>query len=191
LGLVWADTEEGRYDDMQRGYRILKSCLLSGCGIKDFQLEMPPTPVDYVARAIVSLGSRHETGHGIFHISSTCQVGGIFERFNTVTQTLRLLSFYEWVQELKRLNSLGTTLPAVPLMEFAFSMDETAFREWHRLNVGRVSFDCSRTQRELDDHGVSLPSIDEDFFRRQIVNMTSTDGDLRYLIVRFRRPEDD
>src|SRR5262249_1059531 len=51
LGLVWADTEQGRYDELQRGYRIFKSCLLSGCGIENYRYEMAPTPVDYVARA--------------------------------------------------------------------------------------------------------------------------------------------
>ena len=27
-GLVWADSQQGRYDELQREYRIIKSCLL-------------------------------------------------------------------------------------------------------------------------------------------------------------------
>lgn len=38
VGLVWADSERGRYDELQRGYRILKS---SGYGIENFRFEMP------------------------------------------------------------------------------------------------------------------------------------------------------
>src|SRR6202011_2169482 len=88
LGLVWPDTEQGRYDELQHDYRLFKSCLLSGLGIENYRPEMPPTPVDYVARAIAFLANRYCDGHGIFHISSSNQmVGGMFERVNEVLGT--------------------------------------------------------------------------------------------------------
>jgi thioester reductase-like protein len=99
LGLVWADTRCGRYDELQRGYRILKSCLLSRYGIAGYQHEMPPTPVDYAARAMVLLGERHSEGSGIFHISAPFdRVPNVFERCNEILeQPLELLAYYDWI----------------------------------------------------------------------------------------------
>jgi thioester reductase-like protein len=69
LGLVCADTQKGRYDELQREYRVIKSCMLSGYGIKNYRYNWVPTPVDYVAHAIVCLASRHANERGVFHIS--------------------------------------------------------------------------------------------------------------------------
>ena len=38
LGLVWADAQLGRFDELQSVYRVLKTCLLSGYGIENFQI---------------------------------------------------------------------------------------------------------------------------------------------------------
>ena len=69
LGLIWADTALGRYDELQREHRLLQSCLASGYGIQDFRYETPPTAVDYAARAIVALAMQNPHGRG------SCRVG--------------------------------------------------------------------------------------------------------------------
>jgi myxalamid-type nonribosomal peptide synthetase MxaA len=181
LGLVWADAQQGRYDELQRGYRILKSCLLSGCGIRNHRFEMPPTPVDYAARAVVALARKHADGKGVFHISSAAQMsGGMFDRCNEFLESpLRLLPLYDWVCEMRRLHEAGRSLPVVPLIEFAFSMDERTFYEnERRMRAREVRFDCSRTLRELDVMGLRPPALDDDLLRLCVRSLVERDEEL-------------
>jgi myxalamid-type nonribosomal peptide synthetase MxaA len=188
LGLVFADTQKGRYDEMQREYRIFKSCLLSGCGIKHYRYAMPPTPVDYVARAVVFLANRYSNGQGTFHISSSNSMAeGVFERCNEIAGTsLALKSWREWIAEIKRLHHEGKSLPAVPLVEFAFSMGEESFSEHQRrIGSGQTRFDCARTHRELERAGIAAPVLDDQLLMAHLESMLSRDAELRdYIAVK-------
>jgi thioester reductase-like protein len=115
LGLVWADSQRGRYDELQREYRVFKSSLLSGYGITNYRYELPPTPVDYVARAIVLLANKTRDGGGIFHISSDRQrITDLFQWCNEVAgMSLKLVSYYDWISLMKRLHHEGRSLPVV------------------------------------------------------------------------------
>lgn len=182
LGLVWADSRQGRYDELQREYRIIKSCLLSGCGIANYRYEMPPTPVDYVAQAVVYLANRHCDGNGIFHISSSSQmIEGVFECCNEVVErSIELVSYYDWICEVKRLHGEGRSLPVVPLIEFAFSMDEGEFWEQQRrIQAARMQFDCTRTHRELERAGIAAPALCADLLRVCLDSMFSRDPELQ------------
>jgi amino acid adenylation domain-containing protein/thioester reductase-like protein len=184
LGLVWSDTRLGRYDELQWGYRIIKSCLLSGCGIRNYRFDMAPTPVDYVARAVVYLANRHFEGGGIFHISSSDQVaGGLFERWNETGDTsLKLLEFYDWTREMKRLHHEGQTLPEVPLIEFTFSMDESTFHRHQRAaGSAQIRFSCTRTYKELEEAGIIAPVLNDHLLRISLKSMISRDSELRRL----------
>src|SRR5262249_9056430 len=109
LGLVWGDTKMGRYDERQREHMIITSCLLSGLGIRHYQFSMAPIPVDYVARAVVSLANRYPTGRGIFHVSDSKHlISNVFERCNELMGTfLHLLPFPDWIREIRRLQHEG------------------------------------------------------------------------------------
>lgn len=182
LGLVWADTEQGRYDHLQRGHRIVESCLLSGFGIRNYRFDMPPTPVDYVARAVVFLANRYRDGGAIFHLSSADEMGeGVFERCNEIAGTsLRLMSFYDWIREIKRLHESGRTLPAVPLFEYAFAMDEQSFeRHLNASPFANIKFDCTRTHAELELAGIVAPALDDDLLKLYLEGMFSSDLELR------------
>jgi amino acid adenylation domain-containing protein/thioester reductase-like protein len=178
LGLIWADTAEGRYDELQREYRVLESCLRSGYGIKNYRYDLEPTPVDYVARAIVFLADHHRSGRGIFHLSSGPNVvENIFERCNEIAGTaLDLIPFYEWTREIKRLHETGLSLPVVPLIEYAFRMDEASFYERERgARATRIRFDSSRTHRELERAGIVAPSLSDESIRGLIDWVTAHD----------------
>jgi thioester reductase-like protein len=182
LGLVWADTQRGRYDELQREYRIMKSCLLSGFGIKDYRYATAPTPVDYVAQSIVALASRHPQGRGVFHVCSPAQpAGGVFERCNeSLGTSLELVSHYEWIGEIKRLHEQGISLPVVPLIEYAFSMDEPSFLEHQRrLQATRAQVDCSRTHLQLQRLGIVAPVVDDALFGTCVESMCQRDEGLR------------
>lgn len=184
VGLVWPDTQRGRYDELQHGYRILKSCLLSGYGIENYRSELPPTPVDYAARAIVFLAGRHSAGQGIFHISSPGRkIEDLFERCNEIAGTsLQLLPFYDWIREMKRLHLEGRSLPAIPLIEYAFSMDERSLHEQQQRKRSRsIKVDCARTYGELERAGIVAPVLDDDLLKVTVQSMLSRDAELREL----------
>jgi len=173
LGLIWADTRQGRYDELQREHRILQTCLLSGYGIQGYRYEVPPTPVDYAARAVVCLANANPGGKGIFHISSPNQMEeGVFERCNAVAGTaLELLPLYRWTREIQRLYSQGRSLPIVPLIEQSFGLDEASFHERERLESRKPNFDCSRTHAALEDAGVTAPLLDDDLLKTCVQNV--------------------
>jgi len=182
LGLVWADSQQGRFDELQNVYRVLKSCLLSGFGIRDFHYGVPPTPVDYTTRAIVYLATHHRNGNGTFHISSSRQMrAGVFERCNQVAATaLELLPYFDWIAAIRRLHLAGQSLPAVPLIEFAFGLDEAAFSERQRqVSSTSIRFDASATRRELEAAGIVAPALNDELLRLTVTSMLSRDPDLR------------
>ena len=185
LGLVWADSKKGRFDEAQHVYQVLKSSLLSGYGIKNYRYPMPPTPVDYVARAIVFLGSRFNGSGRVFHISSAHQaIDNLFERVGEVTSSpLRLLSYYDWICALKRLHEQGVSLPAVPLIEYAFTMSAAAFQEYvgTARSATHVGFDCSRTQAELERAGMVAPELTDELLRVCLEGMFAHDEELQQL----------
>lgn len=190
VGLVWADSRRGRFDELQHVYRVLKTCLLAGCGIERFRYGMPPTPVDYVARAVTFLADRRSHGKGIFHISSSDQlVDGVFELCARLTGLpLTLMPYYDWICAIKRLHLQGRSLPAVPLLEYAFSMDEPTFHE-HELRrrmAQDIHLDLARTHGELEDAGIVAPMLDEDLLAICLHDMLERDPDLRELADRYR-----
>jgi amino acid adenylation domain-containing protein/thioester reductase-like protein len=181
LGLVWADTQ-GRFDEAQHVYRVIKTSLLAGCGIEAYRYAMPPTPVDYVARSIVFLAQRHRSGGGIFHLSSSKQ--GIADVFSLCAEyskiALDLVSHYEWITRIKQLHRAGSSLPAVPLVEYAFNMDRESFEASQRRSAAeQVRFDCLLTQRELERAGIDTPMLNEDLLRACVSDMLERDPELR------------
>jgi thioester reductase-like protein len=184
LGLIWADSQRGRYDELQNGYRLLKSCLLSGSGIENYRYEMPPTPVDYAARAIVFLTDKHRQGLGVFHISSSSQtVDDLFERCNEVAGTsFEILSPYDWICRIKRLDADGQVLPIVPLVAYAFSLDEASFYNRRRaIEAVNTHIDCSSTQHELEEAGITTPVFGDELLRTCVEGMLAMDPDLHEL----------
>ena len=182
LGLVWADSEHGRFDDLQQVNRVLKSCLLSGRGIREFRYPLPPTPVDFVVRAVVFLASRHSEGRGVFHISSDLQdTVGVFERCNDIPGvSLDLLSHFEWIHEMKCRFEAGQWVPALPLIEYAFSLDETSFNNLMlEKRMKAVDIQSSITLRELVDAGIEPRGSMERLLRTCVEGMLVRDPDIQ------------
>lgn len=175
LGVIWGDAAQGRYDALQHHHRLIKSCLLSGYGISNFRCDLPPTPVDYVSRAVALLAQRHPEGNGIFHITSSEDlVGGLFECLNGILgQSLELLPIERWVQRIRRHQMEGWSLPIVPLLEF-----------YERRVVGdgpTISIDSRRTHAELEAIGLSTPVFDRKMLEICLDGVLAHDPELRTL----------
>ena len=153
-----------------------------GVGIAGYKHETAPTPIDFVAQAVVNLAMRHPEGGGVFHISSPQRPDiGFFERYNSVaSKPLRLLPHYLWIQELKRLHEGGAELSAVPLMEFAFAMNEESFEKYIRATqLGRIDINCNRTYKDLSEAGILTPELENDHLHLLLEKVLAEDPDLR------------
>ena len=104
---------------------------------------------------------------------------GVFERCNDVVGTaLDLMPYYDWVCEMKRLHQGGRSLPSVPLIEFAFSMDRKSFEEQrNRIHAASIRFDCARTHAELERAGIVAPVLNDELLRIYLEDMFSRDSD--------------
>jgi len=153
LGLAWAESHEGWFDDRQHTSRLIRSCLLSGCGIQDFYYESTPVPVDYVSRAILSLANLTSDGGGIFHLTSNQRpVDGLFEQCNAILEKpLELLPFRDWLTRMKRLRARGLDLPIAPLLDLYDDSNATGTK---------ILFDCAATDRRLMSIGMQTPRFE-------------------------------
>jgi len=173
LGLVWPDAQRGRYDELQHGYRLLKSCFLSGIGIKGYRPDMPPTPVDYVARSIVHLAGAYGQGDGRFHLSSIRGMPhGLFECINKLlAEPLKLLEFSDWKREMKKLHSEGLSLPVLPLLD--------VYNYEIGLQSPKVRYESSKTRRQLDYAGIPVLEVGDTELKLLIEAMFERDKELR------------
>lgn len=181
LGLIWADAQRGRYDELQRGYRLIKSCLLSGVGLQSFHHNTPATPVDYAVKAVVHLANHCSEDMSVFHISNPREaVEGLFEACNDALGTaLRLLPYYEWLREMKQLHDRGMQLPIIPLVEQSFGLSKSALlEEERRLRASAVRFDCAHTRELLERGGIEAPLLDARLVRRCLESMFDRDSEL-------------
>lgn len=178
LGLIWPDCA-GRYDELQYDYRLLKSCLWAGYGIRNHRHDTEPVPADWAARAVSALAARHPQGHGLFHICSPDPMtAGLLERCNRILDApLELLPLYDWIMKIKELYEGGAPLPIVPMIEFAFSMDRRAFDEQQRRSrSGSVRIDCARTQQELESCGIRMRALSDDALRACLRRISHMDN---------------
>ena len=176
VGLVWADTSQGRYDELQHIYRHLKSCLLTGYGIQDYRYEMAPTPVDYVARSITYLATQPCSESGIYHVSASHQLPyGVFECCNEVAgMKLKLLPLGDWERKIQQLHQEGRSLPLGPLLEF---------HEQQRLSrISGISFSCASTHKRLERAGIMTPALDKELLKLSIDDMLRRDPELREIV---------
>lgn len=106
---------------------------------------------------------------------------GVFECCNAVAGTqLRLLPFAEWLQKVRQLHRESHALPEVPLIEFAFSREETSANGPQRtIRSTNLQFDCARTHQELESAGIVAPALDGVLLRRCLDSMFSLDAELR------------
>ena len=183
LGLICADSRQGRYDERQWNYRLVKTCLLSGYGIRHYRYLLPPTPVDYAARAIVHLAGSHPEGRGVFHISSPAEMlgEGMFENCNEIGRlALELLPRQDWPSQIRRIHAGGRVLPMLPLLERSSPENAVpADPPQSARNESQIRFDCTQTYRELAAAGIVMPAFDRQLLGVFLRSLLATDPDLR------------
>lgn len=179
LGLVWADSEKGRFDPQQREYRILESCILAGCGITNYTYDIQPVPVDYVVNAISALAKTNPHGGKIFHIGGSEGLEiNICECFDEkLKSTIKAVSLFNWIKHIKSLHLQGQTLPSVPFVAYAFSMDQKSFEDYH-VNATQkcILYNWKKTQDELKLLGIIAPNFDHRMVRLALNHILAGDN---------------
>jgi thioester reductase-like protein len=183
LGLVTGDAQKGRYDGLQSFHRLLKSCVLMGAAFEGYRYDLVITPVDYVARAMVYLGEKHRDGGGVFHLSSmeVTPMESVFHRYNQLAEPpLEILAHSAWLGRVETLYRSGVMLPIVPLVHALMGQSEDALRKLmeDRKRV-TLTYDCSRTQTELEAAGILLPTFDDTLFHTYLSGMIDQDSELQ------------
>ncbi|KWO66295.1 thioester reductase domain-containing protein [Burkholderia ubonensis] len=183
LGLVTGDTEHGHYDPLQSYYRLLKSCMLMGAAFDDFRYDLVITPVDYVAKALAHLGAKHMAGGKVFHLSSmqVTPMHVVFEMMNRqLAAPMRMLSHSAWLDALRTRYRQGDVLPIVPVVQWMMNLSPDALAKLTRdRHATTMIYDCTATQRELDEAGIVVPTFDDVLLRRYLRGMCRHDDDLR------------
>jgi thioester reductase-like protein len=181
LGLLWADSRHGRFDDLQHVYRLIKSALIARSAPENYHFNQDPIPVDYAARAIVALSEEHHAKQANFHLTSSAQAPeGLFERCNRALEApLSLMPLYDWIQEIKRLHRSGQSLPIAPLFDFVFRMDRRQFAEHLELSArAHVHASCAQTSAELMRLGIDAPPNYHDLLPICLQGMAAHDAEL-------------
>ncbi|CAH9059406.1 D-alanine--D-alanyl carrier protein ligase [Pseudoalteromonas holothuriae] len=192
LGLVWADSEQGRFDPLQREYRVLESCLLTGCGINDYSYGVTPIPVDYVAEAISILAEQNPQGMQVFHIGgskgTTFNISACSE--GVAQQPLKPLSWFNWIKTVEALHNQGQTLPVVPFIEFGFDMKQHDFESFLVDNPpDNTTFDWGKTQEELRISGLEPPVFDDNMIQLAMQYIQAHHPKLREQLCELEKPK--
>jgi len=80
---------------------------------------------------------------------------------------------------MKRHHQQGWSLPIVPLIEFAFGMDEASLSEHQRTSrAASPIVDCADTHRELERADIWAPAMSDDLIQVSVESMLARNADL-------------
>jgi thioester reductase-like protein/amino acid adenylation domain-containing protein len=168
LGSVIGASDTGIWQADDIMHRMLSAAMELGQWL-NVDLATYLTPVDYVARSIVEL-SRHESSQGqTFHLvaSNTVRSEDIREWLCGSGVKLTPVSAPEWKANfVKQLTNAGHAHWAslLLLIETAFSNEQLAKLAQRHARSPR--FDCTATERALNEAAIAIPMIDERMMQR-------------------------
>ena len=165
LGLVWADSSAGATTSCSAntGYSRAACCPATESATIGMTLHRYRLTTWHTRSSLWRACSA--TVAGIFHIAEQDRtIEDVFERCNEIAGTaLCLVPLYDWICHMRQRHREGYVLPVVPLIEYAFSMDEGSFHEQQlRRRAAKVRFDCARTRQLLERAGVALAASGDD-----------------------------
>ncbi|MGF6191971.1 amino acid adenylation domain-containing protein [Serratia sp. 2723] len=169
LGLITADSELARYDELQAFYRLFKSSIQMGMAFEDAYGDVQLTPVDYTAKALAYLGLLHDPAENIFHLSTMEGIPrrDFIEQLNAhLPQPMTVVSHRQWLQEARRRYQRGEILPITPLIQdMMMSNDEDLDNLYQSMEIATISYDSSHTQELLVQAEITLPVTDSHWYR--------------------------
>jgi hypothetical protein len=106
----------------------------------------------------------------------------VFSRYNQLAEPpLEILAHSAWLDRVATLYRSGVMLPIVPLVHALMGQSDEALRKLmeDRKRV-TLTYDCSRTQTELEAAGILLPTFDDTLFHTYLRGMIDQDSELQH-----------
>ncbi len=153
-GLVSGHSQSGAWNSGDMMTAMARACLLMGA-VPDLDIQVDLVPVDFVSRAIVALSLRSNPAP-VYHLANPHPLAyrALVEWLGGLPQKVETLAFNDWRTRLTELLlQVGGSdaLAYLPLIE-----------EVDVAQVYMPKFDCTNTQRDLQDSGVVCHAVDGD-----------------------------
>lgn len=131
-------------------FKILKSCICMG-KYPDFDVQVNFIPVDFTAKAIVSLSLEEKNYGEVFHLTNPHSIAWeiIFERLENYNFYLKKVSYPQWFASLKELSAEN--------QDYLFLMLLMGYP--NELTTKIPSIDAENTLRRLSKESVVCPEI--------------------------------
>ncbi len=160
LGLVTGDTDRGRNDPGQWFHQLLVSCVelnKTFYGMPQFRIQM--APVDFTAKAMITLAMDHKSQNGIFHISAP--ENGLLEDYLQMNSPLALeaIPLKEWLNLAKAYQNQGDKVSVNILLSLFSGLNSDQLAEAQAsIQIARP-LDSQRTINLLKEKGVNFPTV--------------------------------
>ncbi|WP_431222418.1 SDR family oxidoreductase [Serratia sp. L9] len=169
LGLITADSELARYDELQAFYRLFKSSIQMGMAFDDAYGDIELTPVDFTAKALARLGCIYNPEENIFHLSAARGIPrcDFIKKLNEhLPQPMSVVSYRQWLQEARRRYQKGEVLPITPLIQDMMMLnDEELDNFYQSQQEGSLGYDSSHTLIALAKKEITLPVTHHSWYR--------------------------
>jgi thioester reductase-like protein len=167
LGLITGDTVTGKNDSSQWFQQLLEASMkLKGLfSIQGF--EIPITPVDFVARAIVALSYAKERNK-IYHLSNDVKtaLSALLEMYNDGEEKLDHLSLYEFIQRLKQYNATHEPLAVTTFFEKYLEAEDAVLEALQSQEREVKEIATARTMKDLKAENIVFPTIDKTLVKK-------------------------
>jgi len=138
-------------------YRFIRGCVELG-EFPDMETDVDIVPVDFVAKAIVSISQRETSGAHVFHLVNPHRIAmrEVLERVAAAGYPLRRVPYEEWRARVGVADAANPLAPLLPLLP-----EQTAKAE-------RASVDCRNTLEALAETGTNCPAPDSALIGRYV-----------------------
>lgn len=174
-GLITPDSRLARYDKLQAFHRHFSTSLKMGMAFDDIFTDIPLTPVDFVAKALVYLGMRDHQTENVFHLAAmeSLSRGEFIEQLNQhLPVPLQRVDYRQWLREARQRSEHGEVLPSTPLIQDLMMADDatiTAF--YRRYRTSSLHIDSSWTLKKLEEAGITIPAVNTEWFRQFVITL--------------------
>lgn len=182
-GPISGDSRSGAFNENDFLYRLMAGYVQSGLA-PDGATMLDLLPVDFIARAVVGLSLRPEAAGETYHLLHPEPVSSevLFEVCREAGYAIERVPYDTWFRHLGEIASGDQGHALFPLVALFSSRRGRRDGAGGTGRTGEASraelpFDTRRTRSALRAAGLTLPTLDEDLFRRYLAAMRPAIGD--------------
>ena len=167
LGLITGDVKYGKNDHSQWFHQLLEGSMKLKALFSAKQFQIPITPVDFVARSIVTLGNRAERKR-IYHLTNeqSMEPLELLEMYNDTEEKLAYVSLYEFIQRLKAYNAEHEPLAVTTFFDKYLDAGEEVLEALQADTSEGKLVQTAQTMAYLKTLNVPFPTIDKTLIKK-------------------------